>query len=866
MSMLLEPQAEKKVAVLDQIPAQSELEETESQAFARQHKRGLLDGRLTWTWEHLALLPILLLSAFFGLWGLVINGYSNDFYASAVKSMVLNWHNFFFASFDPGGFVTVDKPPVALWFEVLSAKIFGFSGVSLLLPEALAGIAGVALLYFMVKRAFGTTAGLISALVLAVTPIFVVMNRDNNPDSMMVLFLMLSAWAWLKAARTGRLRWLLLGSLLVGINFNIKTLEAIVILPAFYALYFLLANVSWKKRIAQLIAATLVVLVVSFSWSVAVDLTPASSRPYVGGSTNNSELNLIFGYNGLGRVDAAAQTNSSTHTQPTSTTSALANGSVTTSTSNSTGTTNTSTGGNTPPTSSGSIGGSTPPTNGGTTGSTSQTSPFGGSGEGFRGGSGSGGGNAGPTMGGTPGLFRFLDQTLVAEFGWFLPLALLGLGFAAVQTRFAMKKSAERRERLQSLMVWGGWLLLYGAVFSFSTGTSHSYYLTALAPAQAALVGIGIVAMWKSYRKGGWQAWFLPVSLAVAALFQAYIVAGLSNWNTWLAPVLVVLAAVSFAGLALNLIGRKEKNAGWSIGVVAISLAGLLIVPAALSIRAIFTAITGSIPSAVPGGGGMGGGFGGPNDAQSSNISSTVIDFVKANLTGQIYVAIAVIAIAAVIMVATRLLRNRKLFTLRRIATVALLAFLLSSGVLWFQAGQAQAANSTASAANSDRFGMNGGGNGGGNSEQVDTALLQYVEANQDGYTYLFAVNSSMGAAPYILETGEPVMAMGGFSGSDQILTVSSLEQLIKNHTVRYFVVGGQGGGQGGDSSVNQWITSQCKAVSYSSSTTTSVTTSSTTNTTATTSGSSGSNGGAGFGGFGAQQQDTLYDCSQAVS
>ncbi len=794
--MTLQPQSE---------AASPPIETVEVAALKRERRIRLkLWGRqLTWTREHLSLTVILLLSSFLGLWGLERNGYSNDFYAAAVKSMLVNWRNFFFASFDPGGFVTVDKPPLALWIQTISAKIFGFNGVSLLLPEALTGVLGVALLYFMIKRAFGTGAGLIAALVLAVTPIYVVMNRHNNPDSLMVFFLLLAAWAWLRAAETGRLRWLLLGSLLVGLDFNIKTLEAIVVLPAFYLLYFLLANTGWRKRIVHLVLATLCVLAISFSWSIAVDLTPASQRPYVGGSTNNTEMNLIFGYNGLGRVEATTPSGANNFQPPAGVTLP---------------------------------GGTLPQPPAGVT--------FPGGANGLPGVA----GGAGPTMGGTPGPLRLFGQSLSGEFGWFLPLALLGLAFAVFQTRSGMAKGLNRSRRLQALVVWGGWLLLYGAVFSLSTGTSHSYYLTVLAPAVAALAGIGVAVMWQSYRKGGWQAWFLPVSLAATAFFQAYTLSGLSDWNSWLVPVLVVFGIVALLGLGLGLIGRTEARARrWSMGVVGVTLFGLLIVPTALSVRAVFTAITGAIPSAVPGGGQLGG-FGGDSTSRNATATNTVLNFVKNNLSGQLILVVALVGVGLTIVLVARLLRGHKLFTLRRMSAVAVMAFLVSSSAWWFQVGQAQASSTTTASAD---LTFNPGGGG---TEQVNTSLVKYLEANRAGYTYLVAVNSDMSAAPYILQTGDAVMSMGGFSGSDQILTVTSVQQLIKNHTIRYFLIGGMGGGPGGgNSSVSTWITGQCKAVSssaYSSATTSGNT-------------SSSPSSNRGFGGFGGQ--DSLYDCSQAA-
>ena len=198
--------------------------------------------KLRWNWEHAALGGVLLLAAFLGLWNLSINGYSNQYYAAAVKSMIQSWHNFFFVSFDPGGFVTVDKPPIAFWVQAAFAKVLGFNGVTLLLPEALAGVGSVFLVYLMVKRAFGSVAGLLAGLVLAVTPIFVVMNRDNNPDSILVFTLILAAWAMLRAAEKGHLRWLLLAGALVGVAFNVKMLEAYIVSTGLLRDVFLLCS------------------------------------------------------------------------------------------------------------------------------------------------------------------------------------------------------------------------------------------------------------------------------------------------------------------------------------------------------------------------------------------------------------------------------------------------------------------------------------------------------------------------------------------------------------------------------------------------------------------------------------------------
>ena len=196
----------------------------------------------------------------------------------------------------------MDKPPLGFWIQTASAKLLGYSGFSILLPEALAGIASVGVLYLLVRRLFGTGAGLLAALFLAITPISVVTNRNNTIDSLLVLTVLLAAYAVSRAAESGSLRWLLLGALLVGLGFNIKMLEAYLVVPAFALLYLLTAPVGWWRRLWHLAVAGGVMLVVSLSWVVAVDLTPASARPYVGSSGSNSELALAFGYNGIERL------------------------------------------------------------------------------------------------------------------------------------------------------------------------------------------------------------------------------------------------------------------------------------------------------------------------------------------------------------------------------------------------------------------------------------------------------------------------------------------------------------------------------------------------------------------------------------
>ena len=210
-------------------------------------------------WHRLALVGIILISVFMDFYRLGQNGFGS-YYPAAVRSMMDNWHNFFFASYDPGGFVTIDKPPVGFWFEVASARLFGFNSVSMLLPQALAGVFSVFLLYYLVRRHFGVVAGLLAALALAISPISVVTNRNITIDSTLALTLLVGAWAVLRAAETGKLRWLLLSAVMVGIGFNIKMLEAYLVVPAYGLLYLLAAPKSIWKRVGHLALAGL------YSW------------------------------------------------------------------------------------------------------------------------------------------------------------------------------------------------------------------------------------------------------------------------------------------------------------------------------------------------------------------------------------------------------------------------------------------------------------------------------------------------------------------------------------------------------------------------------------------------------------------------
>ena len=238
---------------------------------AASDSRPAVDRRGEWA----GLAAILALAAGLRIWRLDQNGYGNPYYGAAVRSMLASGSNFFFGSFDPVGIVTVDKPPVALWIQAAGAKLLGYGSYGLLLPQALMGVASVALTYHLVRRVFGAGAGLLAGLALAITPICVAVDRDNLPDTALVLALLLAAWALSRAAETGRLGPLLLAMALVGVGFNIKMLAAFVVLPTFVLAYWPgrpdlgggRGSSTWRSR-AAVLAAT------SLSWSIAVELTP----------------------------------------------------------------------------------------------------------------------------------------------------------------------------------------------------------------------------------------------------------------------------------------------------------------------------------------------------------------------------------------------------------------------------------------------------------------------------------------------------------------------------------------------------------------------------------------------------------------
>ncbi len=273
-------------------------------------------SRAAWDWRTRArslalraprpeLIGLLVLAAVLNLWSLSRNGWANDYYSAAVRSMASSWHNFLFASLDPSGVMTVDKPPLALWVQALSVRVFGYHSLSILVPQALMGVASVALLYDLVRRRFGRVGGFVAGLALALTPMTVAISRHNNPDALLVLCCVAALWCLVRALEDGGTRWLVAAGVLVGLGFETKMGVALTVVPGM-ALAWLWVTPAGRGRLhalRQLLVGGAAMVVVGGAWPALVQLTPAADRPWISGTSDNSVFSLMFEYNGLGRVD-----------------------------------------------------------------------------------------------------------------------------------------------------------------------------------------------------------------------------------------------------------------------------------------------------------------------------------------------------------------------------------------------------------------------------------------------------------------------------------------------------------------------------------------------------------------------------------
>lgn len=261
----------------------------------------------TLQWRHAGLAALLVATAALYLWHLSINRYGNDFYAAAAQAGAQSWSAWFFGALDAHNFITVDKPPAALWVTGLSVRLFGMNPWAVLAPEALMGVAAVAVLYATVRRSwagqpYAAFAGLLAGAVLAVTPAAALMFRFNNPDALLVLLLVVAAYCLTRAVESASWRWLSAAGAVLGTAFLTKMLQGFLVLPAFAITYLLLAATTWRRRLLHLLAGAGALIVAAGWWVLTVQLMSPANRPYIGGSTDDTELDLAFGYNGISRI------------------------------------------------------------------------------------------------------------------------------------------------------------------------------------------------------------------------------------------------------------------------------------------------------------------------------------------------------------------------------------------------------------------------------------------------------------------------------------------------------------------------------------------------------------------------------------
>lgn len=578
---------------------------------------------------------ILLIAAFLYGYGVWNDHYVNTYYTTAVGSMMQSFHNFFFASLDSAGSVTVDKPPVTFWIQTLSALLFGLHGWSVILPQALGGVGSVLLVYLLVKPTFGRAAARIAALVMATTPVAAAVSRTNNIDALLVFTLLLATCFLFKGTKSNRLSSLLAAFALIGVGFNEKMLQAYMVLPAFYLFYVLAAKVNWKKKTGVLAACTAVLLVVSLSWAVIVDSIPASKRPFMGSSGTNSVLNLAFGYNGVARLTGDRGTGGGGGGMPGMN------------------------GGRMP-----SMNGEMPAMNGGmpqgngelpnmseadgnggkrgafpgqqdanapTSDSQSQQFSRGDDGQGSR--SGMNGGGGGMFNTGTAGPLRLFQSELSGQASWMLPFVLIGcIGLFANLRR--MNFTNAHKEAL----FWLAWLVPVMGFFSIA-GFFHQYYLVMMAPPIAALVGAGWSKLWNLYREhSGWSSWLLPAATLITAGFQWYIVHPYddtigSGWS------IGILAAGIMASLVLLVLKGKQKTFIYSVGIAAILV--LFIGPLYWAATPITYGLNSQTPEAGPsnseGKNGMGGGPSGFGRNSTASVNEALFSYLEDNNTGEPY-------------------------------------------------------------------------------------------------------------------------------------------------------------------------------------------------------------------------------------
>ncbi|MET9930753.1 MULTISPECIES: glycosyltransferase family 39 protein [unclassified Streptomyces] len=688
-----------------------------------------------------AFLGLLVVTGVLYLWNLSASGYANSFYSAAVQAGGESWKAFFFGSLDAANAITVDKPPAALWPMALSVRLFGLGSWQILVPEVLMGVATVGVLYAAVRRRFGAGAGLIAGTVLALTPVAALMFRFNNPDALLALLMTVAVYGVLRALedRPGAAKWLVGAGVAFGFAFLAKTLQAFLILPPLALVYAVCAPGGIGRRIGRLGLAGLAMLVSAGWWVALVELWPASSRPYVGGSQNNSFLELTFGYNGLGRI----------------------NGDET-----------------------GSVGG----------------------GGGPGGGMGGGGGRWGET-----GIGRMFNDSVGGQISWLLPAALILLVAGLVVTWRAPRTDTAR----SAFLVWGGSLLMTLAVFSFMAGIFHEYYTIALAPYVAALVGTGASVLWEERTRFAASA-ALAVTVAVSAWWARTLLGRTPDWLPWLRWTVLVAGAVAAVGLLVA--GRVDRRLG--LAAAGLGLAAGLAGPFAYTLATVGTGHQGSIVTAGPAGGRGPGGFGGRMPGGfggGAPEGGTAFPGGQGGQNGQ------------------GAQNGQGQSRMPGGFGGGGQGGRMPGGQGQNQ-GQGQMPGGTPpqgmpQGSRGERPGFGGGGGGGMggllNGANVGAEAEAALLKDAGSHTWVAATVGAQNAASYQLATEKPVMAIGGFNGSDPSPTLAQFKQYVAEGRIHYFIGsggedtsgndgrtggreggmgGGIGGGMGGNSAISSWV------------------------------------------------------------
>ena len=708
-------------------------------------------------WARPVLLGIAAVAAFLYAWNITQAGLA-PFYSVAVKSMSESWKAFFYGAFDPKATITIDKLAGSFLPQALSARIFGFHPWALALPQVIEGAISVLVMYRVVRRWAGVMPGLLAAALFTLTPIAASMFGHSMEDGALTLCLVLAADAYQRAVMEARLRSLIWSGVWVGLGFQAKMMQAWMILPALAIGYLIAAPAPLRRRIGQLSVAGVVMLAVSLSWIALYTFTPASDRPYVDGSTDNSAAAMVFGYNGLERFGisipgavtsgpgVSAGRGGAGGGQPSGTGPVLAPGG----------------------------------TGSGTGSSATGSSPPGGTGTGS---TGTGGGaaatgapaafqrTAGSSFG--QGWTKLLGSDYGPEVGWLYPLAILALIFGLLWTWRARRTDQVRA----GFVMWGIWLLTVGLIFSKMSTIPHTAYMSSLAPPLAALSAAGLVMFWRYYRAGDARGWMLPVAVAAELAWAVFLWRDYGGFLPWVRTAAIVAGVIAIVVMVVTKLTRRARarlaTAGLTVGVVA-----ALAAPSAWAASVLDTRYGGSSfnasagPAGAMGGGATVGGAGGaPASGQASGQARD--EFIE---------------------------RFRGDGGYRSSAG----RYGRRTGDRGFGGGGAGGIlGSTTALSASER------------------ELYDYVSAHRDGASYLMAVSSWSEASPYILSTGQEVMPMGGFGGSVPEPTLARVKELVSSGQLRFFLLSGSGGAAGGGfggggttaQTIASWVQNACRTV-----------------------------------------------------